>query len=248
MEQINELAKALALAQSEIVGAVKDSTNPHFKSKYADLESVWDAIRIPLSKNGLSVAQLTDVTSDGKLILKSVLLHTSGQSLTSVMPVLMTQQTPQACGSAISYARRYALAALVGVYQTDDDAEAAQGRKYEPKTTSSAYQQPSRIESKPSSANGPAQKPVEEKPSDEPKAAQADTGAVPVQEIANGTGQATIGADQVNQLLKRLKAAGKDTPKFYEWLADECKTKNLFALTHGQYAKILNMLGDSRHE
>ncbi len=127
--EINELAKALALAQAEIGGAKKDSSNPFFKSKYADLESVWEACRGPLTKHGLSVTQL--VGSDDKgLNLTTMLLHSSGQSITTTCSVPVSKQNdPQAAGSAITYFRRYQLAAIVGVYQTDDDAELATDRK-----------------------------------------------------------------------------------------------------------------------
>jgi len=127
-ETIGALAAALAKAQAEITGAVKDAANPFFKSKYADLESVWSACRKPLTDNGLSVVQTTDYTTEG-LMLRTTLLHSSGQWIAGDMPVLTKDASPQAQGSGITYARRYALAAIVGVYQTDDDGEAAQGRK-----------------------------------------------------------------------------------------------------------------------
>ena len=124
---IGALAAALAKAQADITGAVKDSANPFFKSKYADLESVWSACRKPLTSNGLSVIQTTQPTRQG-LMLVTTLAHSSGEWMRGYMPILAKDASAQAQGSGISYARRYALAALVGVYQTDDDAEAAQGR------------------------------------------------------------------------------------------------------------------------
>jgi hypothetical protein len=134
---IGALAEALAKAQADITGAVKDSANPYFKSKYADLESVWSACRKPLTSNGLSVVQTTLPTKRG-LMLVTTLAHSSGEWIRGYMPILATQGkagevkevTAQAQGSGISYARRYALAAIVGVYQTDDDAEAAHGRGF----------------------------------------------------------------------------------------------------------------------
>ena len=122
-EQINELAAALAKAQGEIESAKKGSVNPHFKSRYADLADVWDAVRGPLTKHGLSVIQPVVNNS-----LQTILLHSSGQWISSEMPLLMTRQDMQGLGSAITYARRYALAAMVGCPQDDDDAEIAQGR------------------------------------------------------------------------------------------------------------------------
>lgn len=127
-EQIDKLATALAKAQAEIKGAVKDSANPFFKSNYADLQSVWDAIREPLSKNGLAVIQTTEAATPEHLELVTTLVHSSGQWIEGRFPIIALKRDPQAIGSATSYARRYSLAAIVGVYQTDDDAEAAQAR------------------------------------------------------------------------------------------------------------------------
>jgi len=126
-QTIGALAAALAKAQADITGAVKDSANPFFKSKYADLESVWNACRKPLTSNGLSVIQTTQPTRHGTMLV-TTLAHSSGEWIRGYMPILTKDATAQSQGSGISYARRYALAALVGVYQTDDDAEAAQGR------------------------------------------------------------------------------------------------------------------------
>jgi hypothetical protein len=130
-ETIGALAAALSKAQAQISGAVKDSSNPFFKSKYADLQSVWEACRKPLTDNGLSVVQTTEVYQTQGLMLRTTLLHSSGEWIAGDMPVLAKDASPQAQGSGLTYARRYALAALVGIYQTDDDAEAAQGRKPE---------------------------------------------------------------------------------------------------------------------
>jgi hypothetical protein len=128
---IGKLAEALSKAQAEIKGAVKDSSNPFFKSKYADLESIWDAIRVPLTKNGLSVAQGTDFLVEVGTVVVTRLMHTSGEWIEACLPVMALKPEPQAMGSAITYARRYSLAGMVGVVQTDDDAESAQGRTHE---------------------------------------------------------------------------------------------------------------------
>jgi hypothetical protein len=136
-ETIGALAAALSKAQADITGALKDSSNPFFKSKYADLASCWDACRKQLAANGLSVIQTTRMAEQG-LVLVTTLAHSSGEWIAGEMPVLIAVQgksgefkevTPQAQGSGITYARRYALAAIVGLAQVDDDAEAAQGRK-----------------------------------------------------------------------------------------------------------------------
>lgn len=127
-EQIDQLATALAKAQGSMHGALKDSANPFFKSKYADLESVWTACRKALSENGLSVVQSTSGVENG-VAVTTTLLHASGQWMRDTLPLHPKDVSPQGIGSAITYGRRYALAAMVGVYQTDDDAEAAQGRQ-----------------------------------------------------------------------------------------------------------------------
>ena len=123
---IDGLAKALSQAQGQIKGATRDSLNPHFKSKYADLASVWDACRKALTDNGLSIVQFTNV-SDGhdRPVLVTRLLHVSGESVEGVTPLLMGKQDMQALGSAITYARRYGLAAMVGISPEDDDGNAA---------------------------------------------------------------------------------------------------------------------------
>lgn len=128
-EQINEIAGALAMAQAEIESATKDRINPHFKQGYATLASVWDACRKPLSKNNLSVVQFPK--AEGKSVtLTTMLLHKSGQWFREILVMEAMNGTPQAVGSAITYARRYALASMVGVApDDDDDGNAGSGRK-----------------------------------------------------------------------------------------------------------------------
>jgi ERF superfamily len=152
-DQINELASALAKAQAKIKGAVKDSANPFFKSSYADLQSVWDAIREPLSSNGLAVIQTTATNPAGGLDLVTTLAHSSGQWIEGRFPILPLKNEPQAVGSATSYARRYSLASIVGVYQTDDDGEQAQARPYVSKHDSKPAPHPGQL--KPVSAPAP---------------------------------------------------------------------------------------------
>ncbi len=120
-ESIKELASALCKAQSEMKGAQKDSVNPFFKSKYADLSSVWDAARPVLAANGLSVSQLVDRADGGNIGLTTLLLHSSGEWLESKATIPMKDGTAQAAGSAITYLRRYALAAILGVVADEDD-------------------------------------------------------------------------------------------------------------------------------
>lgn len=130
-EQINALAAALAKAQGEIKGAIKDSKNPFFKSNYADLASIQDACREPLSKNGLCVMQTTDTDEHGNTYIFTTLAHSSGQWMQGKLKINPQKNDPQAVGSALTYARRYALAAIVGIAQVDDDAESAMNREIE---------------------------------------------------------------------------------------------------------------------
>lgn len=123
--ELDQLATALAIAQGSIQGAVKDRTNPAFKSSYADLASVWDACRAALSANGLSVSQHPGRLEDGSATVTTILLHKSGQHISSVCAALPRDQSPAAVGSVVTYLRRYALAAAVGVAPEDDDAQAA---------------------------------------------------------------------------------------------------------------------------
>lgn len=122
--QLGKLAEALAKAQGQMKPAVKDSINPHFRSNYADLAACWSAIREPLSSNGLAVIQ--NVSSDQTgVTVETMLVHTSGEHIQSRCWLPVAQKTPQAYGSAITYARRYSLAALVGLSAEDDDGNAA---------------------------------------------------------------------------------------------------------------------------
>ena len=123
-DSIDQLMTALAKAQGQMSHASKDSTNPHFKSKYADLASVWQACREPLALNGLAVTQTLDVAGERQVLI-TTLGHTSGQWMKSIIALPLQRAGAQEIGSCMSYCRRYALAAMVGVYQDDDDGEAA---------------------------------------------------------------------------------------------------------------------------
>lgn len=121
---LDQLATALALAQAEILPAVKDGFNPYFKSKYADLASVVNACRAALTSNGLAVVQRAIGAGDN-VGVTTTLMHSSGQWIEGTITVRLEDATPQAVGSALTYLRRYSLASMVGVAPDDDDAEAA---------------------------------------------------------------------------------------------------------------------------
>ena len=144
-KELTELAVALSKAQGGMMGAKKDSENPFFKSKYADLASVWDVCRKPLSENGLSVVQTTSMPSLDRVALETTLLHISGQWIQSTYPVKPVKDDPQGLGAALTYARRYGLMAMIGIAPEDDDGESAMGR--EKKTEAPAKSQGKKAES-----------------------------------------------------------------------------------------------------
>lgn len=128
-ESTPKLNEALAKAQAELTGAKKDSENPHFRSKYADLASVWEAWQKVGPKHGLSITQTMRVVGDDRAVmLVTTLRHTSGETVSSEFPLTPSKPDMQGYGSATTYARRYSLAAMVGVAPEDDDGEAAVGR------------------------------------------------------------------------------------------------------------------------
>lgn len=120
-ETIGELAQALVKAQAVIRPAIKDKTNPAFRSKYADLGAVWEACRALLADNGLSVVQMPEASEPGYVALTTLLLHVSGEFISSTATAPLVKNDPQGVGSALTYLRRYALAAVVGVVADEDD-------------------------------------------------------------------------------------------------------------------------------
>lgn len=123
-DSIKELATALSKAQGQMEGAKKDSQNPFFKSKYADLAAIVEAAKKPLSDNGLSYAQIPDECDNGVLV-ETILMHTSGEWISGKLKMPVSKQDAQGVGSAITYARRYGLQAMLGIPAEDDDGNAA---------------------------------------------------------------------------------------------------------------------------
>ena len=124
-EAIDKIAPAFVKAQAACNGAKKSSNNPHFKSKYADLSAVWSACEEALEANALAVVQGLGEVIDGKLHIETMLLHSSGQWMKSLASIPLPKSDPQGYGSASTYARRYTLAAMMGIVQEDDDGNAA---------------------------------------------------------------------------------------------------------------------------
>ncbi len=124
---LGALFEALAKAQATIDGAKKESTNPHLKSKYADLASVWAACRSALPANGLCVLQTTRECGSAGVTVVTTLGHRSGEWIRGTLYMPASKPDAQGFGSAITYARRYGLAAIVGISPEDDDGQAASG-------------------------------------------------------------------------------------------------------------------------
>lgn len=124
---VGAIGAALADAQTKIGHAIKDSTNPHFKSQYADLASVREAAA-PLADHGIAVVQQPYSTPEGEIGVRTMLLHKSGEWIATWCAVRPAKLDAQGAGSVITYLRRYTLAAVAGIAQADDDGNQASGR------------------------------------------------------------------------------------------------------------------------
>jgi len=121
----DKICAAYVAAFAELDAATKTANNPHFKSKYADLQAVIDAIKPHLSKHGLAFMQMPK-PSEGGVSIETILIHSSGDKKTKgVLFVPANRQDAHGNGSALSYARRYALLTCFGLFQEDDDGNAA---------------------------------------------------------------------------------------------------------------------------
>lgn len=117
----------MAKAQGRIENAKKDSKNPFFKSSYADLASCTEACKHALSENNIAVVQLPSTSENGKIAVETMLVHATGEWISEKLELMPVKQDPQSAGSAITYARRYALCAMVGIAPEDDDGNQASG-------------------------------------------------------------------------------------------------------------------------
>ena len=125
-ESLANIGAALSRTQASVKVALKESVNPHLKSRYADLPSVWEACRSALSENNLSVVQLPVSDDPGYIALETMLLHASGEYLSARCRVKLQRDDPQGAGSGLTYLRRYALSAALGIVaDEDDDAQTA---------------------------------------------------------------------------------------------------------------------------
>ena len=123
-ETIGELATALSKAQGQIEAATKASVNPAFKSKYADINALRDAIREPLAVNDLSILQFPR-TTEGRVEVETMILHKSGEYMSEVLSMPVGKPDAHGIGSALTYARRYGMSAILNLAADDDDGNAA---------------------------------------------------------------------------------------------------------------------------
>jgi hypothetical protein len=130
---MSDLFAALAKAQAAMVNVAFDKVNPHFKSKYASLAAVIDAVRQPLADNGLSVTQTLHINEDHTRYLKTTLRHASSPEVIESCHALPNGVRAQEFGSALTYARRYSLSALLNIAaDDDDDGNVAHNSKHKP--------------------------------------------------------------------------------------------------------------------
>ena len=187
-ENMTAIAPALALAQSEMSSAKKSSTNPHFRSKYADLPSVMEAVMPALNKHGISVLQFPSFDLETKLVsVETRLLHKSGEWVSGSCSALpRDHKNVQAVGSTITYLKRYGLQSMTGCPSEDDDGNAASPP---PRQQRQQRQQPRRTQRK--------QPPVLDIPSTPPASKPKFTRP----ELIGAVSQLGLGLTDVNNYL-----------------------------------------------
>jgi len=222
--QINELITALAKAQGKIKPAVFNKINSFYtKSKYADFKSCMEACREPISENGLAIIQSCQ-TVDGNLVLVTLLAHTSGQWISSIFPLLMDKQTSQGLGSAVTYAKRYSLCAMIGIVadedvDQDDDGEAAVGRGKTNQTTAKVMAIPKKV-------------PIDDSHWDEINKIHEKISDKQCQEICN----------------KILELPLEKKQQFHGWLIKDFNIHDIKEITKGIYEKICSNIDKVLHD
>ena len=137
---MENIAKAIVQFQSELKPVDKNSSNPFFKSKYADLPEVMQTIQPLLAKNKLAVVQMMSELN-GEPALTTIVLHESGEKIEATSPLFLAKNDPQSHGSSVTYARRYGVMSALGIVaDEDDDAHKATQAKaaYKPSSTAKA--------------------------------------------------------------------------------------------------------------
>lgn len=220
---MKEIASALVKAQKAFGPALKTSTNPAFKSRYAKLENCIEAVIDALNDNGIMLMQPTHLCEDG-VIIETMFLHESGEQLSAgKLHVPATKHDAQGYGSALSYARRYSLLAACGIAAEDDDGDAASKPKAapaKPAAPAKASPPPAKIEGK----EGPWQLKV----SIEPEGEFADWASIVMDATKLGLEQAASEADVMaifrnnKNIFDRMKAEPGSSS--YDALMEEFKT------------------------
>src|SRR3990167_8898859 len=151
--EINKLAEALCKFQGSMDPVTKDGVNPYFGNSYASLAAIWQSVRPRLSANGLSVVQSNQPNADG-ITLVTTLMHVSGQWIKGTLIMKPAKSDPQGFGSCLSYARRYAMSAILGIVTEDDDGNAASDIREQANPKIAAPQRKSETTQKSQKENG----------------------------------------------------------------------------------------------
>jgi hypothetical protein len=224
---MKEIASALVKAQKAFGPALKTSTNPAFRSKYAKLENCIDAVIDALNDNGIMLTQQTHLCEDG-VIIETMFLHESGEQLSAgKLHVPATKHDAQGYGSALSYARRYSLLAACGIAAEDDDGEAASKPKAAPAKPVAQPAAPVKASPPPAKIEG-KEGPWQLKVSIEPQGEFADWASIVMDATKLGLEQAASEADVMSlfrtnkNIFDRMKAEPGSSA--YEALMEEFKT------------------------
>jgi len=219
-ENMGALAAALALAQGEMQNAAFNRKNPHFKSSYADLSAIRDAVTPALSKHGLAVVQTIDMMESGP-VLRTQLVHKDGGRMFGLYPLPPNYADPQKFGSALTYARRYSLAALCNIAsEEDDDANAASAPQRAQKAPGAVEQKPAASENETMRQLRASVAEIEERP-DVVKGSELDELIAWAQEVSRGMVQFRAIAkldewehrEQTQHKLDRLMTLDRETWK-----------------------------------
>lgn len=181
-ESITNLATALAKAQSLIKPAIYDSNNPHFRSRYASLTSVMEACRDALSANQIAVIQDAEV-NDKTVTVTTMLLHASGEFISSSLSMPFAQATPQAIGSSLTYAKRYSLSSLVGITSDEDDDGEAGSNSPKSQGFKDVQVTPAKEQTKPATTSNTTEAKPKPKESKETRAKRLNARKVQIREI-----------------------------------------------------------------
>jgi hypothetical protein len=224
---MKEIASALVKAQKAFGPALKTSTNPAFRSKYAKLENCIEAVIDALNDNGIMLMQPTHLCEDG-VIVETMFLHESGEQISNgKLHVPATKHDAQGYGSALTYARRYSLLAACGIAAEDDDGEAASKPKAAPAKPVAQAAAPAKASPPPAKIEG-KEGPWQLKVSIEPQGEFADWASIVMDATKLGLEQAASEADVMSlfrtnkNIFDRMKAEPGSSA--YDALMEEFKT------------------------